>query len=345
MLYKYADINDNFTINNLINNQLGFNRIENFNDPFDTNPKLDIDKNDIISANISDELKKTCLSLPKSQVIDIAFEGIRKPSFTDKYGVTCFSKTNDNILMWSHYANSHKGICLGFDLNENNLENFIDKKKNIENKLLFSNTKYRLLPIKYSSIRPTFKIFSNNYYEQAFDMLSIKNSIWKYENEYRIFLYNKNDKNVYFPLGIYYNSNYLKEIILGLNFSINNFIKLYNTINNHNINLKMCFSNKEYYKLDIYPIPRDNLDILYKNLLTIKSLYTSEIILPFELDDTFNSTSIPVSKLNKTLNILPVSNILCSYPFIFLKPIQGINTSKDKNDFLSLLYLISTYIN
>lgn len=345
MLYKYADINDNFTLNNLINNQLGFNRIENFNDPFDTNPKLDIDKNDIISANISNELKKSYLSLPKSQIIDIALEGIRKPSFTDKYGVTCFSKINDNILMWSHYANSHKGICLGFDLDKNNLENFIDKKKNIENKLIFSKTKYRLLPIKYSPIRPTFKIFSNNYHEQTIDILSIKNNIWEYEKEYRIFLYNKNDKNVYFPLGIYYNSNYLKEIILGLNFSINNFIKLYNTIYNYDINLKMCFSNKEFYKLDIYSIPRDNLDILYKNLLTIKSLYTSEIKLPFELNDTFNSTSISVSKLNKTLDILPVSNILCSYPFIFLKPIQLINTSKDKNDFLSLLYLISTYIN
>tara|TARA_R110001583_G_scaffold186749_1_gene347668 strand:+ start:1805 stop:2791 length:987 start_codon:yes stop_codon:yes gene_type:complete len=30
--------------------------------------------------------------------------------------VTCFSATNENQLMWSHYASSHRGICLEFDL-------------------------------------------------------------------------------------------------------------------------------------------------------------------------------------------------------------------------------------
>ena len=28
---------------------------------------------------------------------------------------TCFSKRNDSILMWSHYADSHKGVCFEFD--------------------------------------------------------------------------------------------------------------------------------------------------------------------------------------------------------------------------------------
>ncbi len=30
------------------------------------------------------------------------------------YGVYCLSRKCDDILMWSHYADSHKGICLGF---------------------------------------------------------------------------------------------------------------------------------------------------------------------------------------------------------------------------------------
>jgi hypothetical protein len=29
--------------------------------------------------------------------------------------VLCFSEINDSILMWSHYADSHKGVCLGFE--------------------------------------------------------------------------------------------------------------------------------------------------------------------------------------------------------------------------------------
>ena len=30
-------------------------------------------------------------------------------------GISCFSEKNDSILMWSHYADSHKGIVLGID--------------------------------------------------------------------------------------------------------------------------------------------------------------------------------------------------------------------------------------
>lgn len=30
--------------------------------------------------------------------------------------VTCFSENRDSLLMWSYYANSHKGVCLEFNL-------------------------------------------------------------------------------------------------------------------------------------------------------------------------------------------------------------------------------------
>jgi hypothetical protein len=34
----------------------------------------------------------------------------------DDRGVLCFSRSWNNILMWSHYGERHKGICLGFDI-------------------------------------------------------------------------------------------------------------------------------------------------------------------------------------------------------------------------------------
>lgn len=30
-------------------------------------------------------------------------------------GVLCLTEKKDNLLMWSHYANSHKGFCIKFD--------------------------------------------------------------------------------------------------------------------------------------------------------------------------------------------------------------------------------------
>jgi hypothetical protein len=32
-----------------------------------------------------------------------------------QWGVACLSETFNNILLWSHYADGHKGICLEFD--------------------------------------------------------------------------------------------------------------------------------------------------------------------------------------------------------------------------------------
>jgi len=37
-------------------------------------------------------------------------------SIDEAIGVLCLSQEPDNILLWSHYANSHDGICLRFDV-------------------------------------------------------------------------------------------------------------------------------------------------------------------------------------------------------------------------------------
>lgn len=34
----------------------------------------------------------------------------------ETYGLECFSRTWKSILMWSHYGDKHRGICLGFDV-------------------------------------------------------------------------------------------------------------------------------------------------------------------------------------------------------------------------------------
>lgn len=44
-----------------------------------------------------------------------------------KYGVVCLSESRDNLLMWSHYANEHKGCVLGFTIANPNTNNRFDK--------------------------------------------------------------------------------------------------------------------------------------------------------------------------------------------------------------------------
>jgi len=38
-------------------------------------------------------------------------------------GIFCLSPFNDNMLMWSHYADSHKGVCLQFRRDHRFLQN------------------------------------------------------------------------------------------------------------------------------------------------------------------------------------------------------------------------------
>ncbi|MDU9006926.1 DUF2971 domain-containing protein [Sedimentitalea todarodis] len=46
-----------------------------------------------------------------------AMDVIRK-SVASRLGVLCFSRDWHNPVMWSHYADNHRGLCLGFDVDE-----------------------------------------------------------------------------------------------------------------------------------------------------------------------------------------------------------------------------------
>jgi hypothetical protein len=45
-----------------------------------------------------------------------------KDSQNSKIGLLCFSQNWTNPILWSHYADKHKGICLGFDLRREQIQ-------------------------------------------------------------------------------------------------------------------------------------------------------------------------------------------------------------------------------
>lgn len=100
-LYKYREI-DKYSLSYLINNEVYFSKTSNFNDPFDSQ---------ILPSRFLKELKVVGIDVKSSplsrhdEFIENRFNG---------FGVFCLSCKNNDILMWSHYADSHKGICFGF---------------------------------------------------------------------------------------------------------------------------------------------------------------------------------------------------------------------------------------
>ncbi len=101
----------------------------------------------------------------KQEYIDAIVEGKRK------LRICAFSKDCNNILLWAHYADGFKGICIELDLRETQLEDMEG---------------YEIVTAKYSSQRVS---FSNNARHIVDEMpriiLSKKSSVWKYEKEVR----------------------------------------------------------------------------------------------------------------------------------------------------------------
>lgn len=131
-----------------------------------------------------------------------------------KYGYLCFSEQWDNCTMWGHYGGNHKGVCLGFDIDDSSLT----KIKYIDNKINLND--YNPQVKNMSSI----KIAGEEYKAwQLFGCREYKSSDWSYENEYRyIAPFNLSEwnikQNIYFhkfrTKG--YKEFKLKEIILGV---------------------------------------------------------------------------------------------------------------------------------
>lgn len=111
--------------------------------------------------------------------LEQVLEGVRRETF-----VSCFTTDFRNMLMWSHYADSHKGFALGYDI------------KDVKNQMALDN----LFPICYSdkkidvTVETSFvqhNILNEDRKFSIDKLLGIKSSLfksldWTYENEWRL---------------------------------------------------------------------------------------------------------------------------------------------------------------
>lgn len=122
-----------------------------------------------------------------------------KDSMAKEYGLLCFSKSWRNPVQWSHYADKHRGLCLGFDVPND-----------------------RLLSVRYQQQRIELNIDdlesddAKTAEAAKQRLISTKYSHWRYEAELRILLPLKqalHEDGRYFKL--FDEDLVLKEIIVG----------------------------------------------------------------------------------------------------------------------------------
>ncbi len=121
----------------------------------------------------------------------------------NKHGVFSLSGTHDNTLLWSHYADSHKGFCVGFDRDE--LQNYLKNLCTKQIKRVIAH-----YPVTYQDDYPLIIPKLEDDPEELMSVgLSTKSCDWEYEREERFIAMSESD----LPLVV--EENLFKVVILG----------------------------------------------------------------------------------------------------------------------------------
>lgn len=151
-----------------------------FNDPFDGRPSISADLWDPQIEQYYHDLgkrhgmgraeRRRKIKELKSQLEVTGGRGAISAELLEglmaKYGLLCLTPHADNLLMWSHYGDSHKGLCIAFDTTKD-----------------FFRT---AVAITYQDEYPLIKIGVSSNDDILNKSIYTKASCWKYEDEWRV---------------------------------------------------------------------------------------------------------------------------------------------------------------
>jgi hypothetical protein len=182
-----------------------FNRLYNTSEKIENLYQNLLDDKSIVSRSEFDKLlrkksfKQTVLNRNHDEVEQ--WQNSFQQRVSNIIRIGCFTIDPRNLLMWSHYAEKHKGIVIGYDFSDNPA-----LTKNI-------------LRVKYRKNNYSFDV--NCCYgfdptiEQIGEMLSWKYCKWNYEKEYRMVRMCSNLNKSGELYGIADSDQYIREIIVG----------------------------------------------------------------------------------------------------------------------------------
>nr|NJM01051.1 DUF2971 domain-containing protein [Desulfobacula sp.] len=272
-LYKYlpfdGDLNEKAHQKRKIGFEKGeiwYSKSRNLNDPYDCRPVITINNKSIseIIGLLSKEETEFLRTKIKFDKIETLISKISNPqkikygnSIIEQYmirhaftswiyylqssklaniGILSLTTKNNSILMWSHYAKNHSGICIGFERNKENP--------------LGSN---RTRKVRYLKNRPKLSLLETMHekFGKADLMLFRKSYHWKEENEWRI-CQPEGNKTYPYP-------GELSEIIFGANFPPKN-MKIVKQIFGGRVKYFMAELGNDY-EIIIKSVPNDVLHL------------------------------------------------------------------------------------
>ncbi len=179
-LYKYRAF-DRLSIQIFTKTELYFAKADNLNDPYEISLPMTFEGTD---EQIKAKLQSLNIPVTDEHVRNVKDSQTRKElkkqaeenlvEARNTAGICSFSAVNDDILLWSHYSDCHKGFCLEFDVTTS----FFKSREN--GKPLY-------LPVEYPEIIPSKSYFKNTPKESVLASFLNKYSGWSYEKEWRLF--------------------------------------------------------------------------------------------------------------------------------------------------------------
>lgn len=191
----------------LESNSLFLNSRKNFNDPFDSRPRIKDDLSPLAIRDYSDEMlrnpvrnnqdpafiaellelkRRGARLLDKRSIREIKNESIKNATeFLDNGGLLSFSLNPEHPLLWGHYCSSYSGVCAVFRRGTSHKSalsvcakvTYVDKQPLLPMSLLLDLARRQRasLPYKHLADEVFFRSFLH------------KSSQWSYEEEARIF--------------------------------------------------------------------------------------------------------------------------------------------------------------
>lgn len=211
VLYKYGCFNK-YTQQLFTTGKVYFASPDSFNDPFECDPVLsthnlsrDKYREFLIrkakeNGENSAGAKAKAAHIMKAGLIDQpgTLSKIRQEmkDYYNRAGIYCLSETHDDILMWSHYADNHRGYCIQFEANSRTIVFGAAQK------------------VIYSASYPVADLLEEDNVERLELALLTKYEGWSYEKEWRIIHLSHDENRPAWGLKDY-PVNLMKKVILG----------------------------------------------------------------------------------------------------------------------------------
>lgn len=239
--YKYSGVDGALHI---LNGTLKYDTPSGFNDPFDclpANKSVNLDNSALHTLFFKKYKREPTLNEKM-----VCANNLSNPSYhkniNEALRILCLTKKPDNLLMWSHYAEQHKGCCFELD--------FTNYDHNRSDP--FNGNNWLPLKVDYETRRPKISPLEKGLAKEAIYTKSID---WKYEEEWRIMRTYRNNPPENNAV-VYPRELFLKRVILGCNVSTPNeetIIELVKDINaklNAKIVVDKARISRDDYKLE-----------------------------------------------------------------------------------------------